>query len=70
MMLHGQVDQLKLIAIEILIENNQHYATWEIADVLKISKSIELLVKMKNVSYILWKKLHRLLGQLNNCYFV
>ena len=28
----------------------------EIADILKISKSIKLLVKMKNVSFILWKK--------------
>ena len=35
--------------IKILIENNQHYATWEIADILKISKSIKLLVQMKNV---------------------
>ena len=25
--------------IETLIENNQHYTTWEIADILKISKS-------------------------------
>ena len=36
--------------IETLIEN-QHYTTWEIADILKISKSIKLLVKMKNVSF-------------------
>ena len=33
--------------IETLIENNQHYTTWEIADILKISRSIKLLVKMK-----------------------
>ena len=51
--------------IETLIENNQHYTTQEIADILKISKSIQLLVKMKNVSFILWKKLNRLFGQLN-----
>ena len=25
--------------IETIIENNQHYTTWEIADILKISKS-------------------------------
>ena len=35
---------------EILIEYNQHYTTWEIADRLKISDSMKLLVKMKNVS--------------------
>ena len=28
--------------IETLIENNQHYTTWEIANILKISKSIKL----------------------------
>ena len=28
---------------------------WEIADILKISKSIKLLVKMKNVSYFMEK---------------
>ena len=36
--------------IETLIENNQCYTTQEIADILEISKSIKLLVKMKNVS--------------------
>ena len=39
--------------IKTLIENNQCYTTGEIADILKISKSIKLLVKMKNVSFIL-----------------
>ena len=33
--------------IETLIENNQYYTTWEIANILKIFKSIKLLVKMK-----------------------
>ena len=42
--------------VKILIENNQCYTMQEIADILKISKSIELLVKMKSVSSILWKK--------------
>ena len=28
----------------------------EITDRLKISKSIKLLVKMKNVSFVLWEK--------------
>ena len=35
--------------IETLIENNQCYTTWERANVLKIPKSIKLLVKMDNV---------------------
>ena len=51
--------------IETLIENNQHYITWEIANILKISKSIKLFLKMKNVSFILWKKLNELFGQPN-----
>ena len=37
--------------IETLIENNQCSTTWETADILKISKSIKLLVKIKNVFY-------------------
>ena len=53
---------------ETLTENNQRYTTWEIADILKISRSIKLLVKMKNVSFILWKRLHRLFGQPNTLY--
>ena len=44
--------------IETLIENNEHYTMWEITDILKISKSMKLLVKMKNVSSILWKENH------------
>ena len=36
--------------IETLIENSQHYTTQEIADVLGISNSIKLLVKIKSVS--------------------
>ena len=42
--------------IEILIENNPCSTMWKVADIFKISKSIKLLVKMKNVSFILWKK--------------
>ena len=49
--------------IETLIENNQCCTTWERADILKISKSIKFLVKMKNVSFILWEKPYRLFGQ-------
>ena len=46
--------------IATLIENNQHYTTQEIADILRISKSIKLLVKMKRCR--LQKKLNELLG--------
>ena len=47
--------------IQISTENNQFYTMWEIADILKsTSKSIKLLVKMKNVSFILWKEPHGL----------
>ena len=53
-------DQLKTFT-----ENNQRYIMQEIADILKISKSIQLLVKIKNVSFILWKKPYRLFGQPN-----
>ena len=49
--------------IKTLIENNQCYTLQEIADILKISRSIKLLVKMQNVSFILWKKTYRLFGQ-------
>ena len=42
--------------IKTLIDNNQRYTTWEIANILKISKLIKLLVKMKNVSLISRKK--------------
>ena len=51
--------------IETLIDNNQHSITREIANILKISKSIKLLVKMKNMSFILQKKTYGLLGQPN-----
>ena len=49
--------------IKTLVKNNQGYTMRETADILKISKSIKLLVKMKNVSFILWKKQNRLFGQ-------
>ena len=38
--------------------------------ILKISKSVTLLVKMKNVSFILWKKLNGLFGQPNNFFLL
>ena len=49
--------------IEALIENNQCSTTWEIANILKVYKSIKLLVKMKNVYFILQKKTYGLFGQ-------
>ena len=51
--------------IKMLVENNQRYATQEIADILKISESIKLLLTMKNVSFILQKKLRGLFGPPN-----
>ena len=50
---------------ETSIDSNQRSTTWEIANILKISKSRKLLVKMKNVSFILQKKLNRVFGQPN-----
>ena len=49
--------------IKTLTENNQHYTTLEIAHILKIPKSIKLLVKMKNMPFILLKKTYILFGQ-------
>ena len=42
--------------IKTLIENNQCYSTGEIADILKISKSMKLLVKMQSVSFYFMEK--------------
>ena len=58
MMLHGRSGEPVEVdsdQMETLIENNKRYTMWEIADILKISKSVKFLVKMKNVSFILWK---------------
>ena len=60
-MLRGQEDHLKLTVIETLIEDSQHSSMWETADILKISKSITLLVKTK--TFILQKKSYGLFGQ-------
>ena len=51
--------------IETLIESDQCYTVWRIVNILKISKSIKLLVKMKSVSFILQKKPYGLCGQTN-----
>ena len=58
----GEVDRDQM---ETLTESNQHYNKHEIANMLKLSKSIKLLVKIKNVSFTLWKKLCGLFGQYN-----
>ena len=42
--------------IKTRIENNQHFTMQETADILKISQSIQLFVKMKYVSFIIQKK--------------
>ena len=51
--------------IETLLEINQHSVTREIADILKILKSIGLLVKMKKCVFYFMEKAYRLLGQPN-----
>ena len=48
--------------METLIEKHQHYTTQEIPNILKISNTIKLLVKITNVSLILGKKLNRFLA--------
>ena len=59
----GRPADVDTYQIETLSENNQRYTTRERADILKISKSIKLLVKMKNVPLGLQKKLNGLFGQ-------
>ena len=51
----GRPDEVNCDQIATLIENNQCYTTWEIAGILKVSKSIELLVKMKNMTFFTGK---------------
>ena len=55
----GTLVEIDSDQIETLIENNQCYTMWEITDMLKISISIMLLVKMKTVFFILQKKTKR-----------
>ena len=71
----GRPVEINSNQMEILIENNQCYIPWETADILKISKSINVLVKMKNVSSILQRKPYRLflanpILMLNICGFI
>ena len=58
----GRPAEVDSSQIEILNDSNPCYTTGEIANILKISKSIKLLVKMKNVSFILQKKPNGLFG--------
>ena len=51
--------------IKALIEDNQCHIRQEIANILKISKSIKLLVKVKNVSFNLQKKKYEFFSQPN-----
>ena len=62
----GRLVEVDCNQIETLTENNQCYTMQKRADTLKISKSIKLLVKMKNVSFILWKNQNGLFGQPNS----
>ena len=48
----GRLVEVDREQVETLIENSQCYTMREIADILKISKSIKLLVKVKNVFYL------------------
>ena len=58
----GRPVEINSNQIETLMENNQCYTMWEIANILKISKSTKLLVKIKNLSFYR-KKLNGLFGQ-------
>ena len=55
MLQSGKLVEVNSNQIQTLIDNNHQYTTQEIANVLKISESIKLLVKMKNMPFILWK---------------
>ena len=58
----GRTVEVGSYQIEPLIKNDKCYTMWEIDEILKIPNSIKF-VKMKNVSFSLWKKLNELFGQ-------
>ena len=65
----GRPVQVNSDQVETLTENNQHSTTQEAANILKISKSVKLLVKMKNcVSYFIENNI-RIFGQPNIAFF-
>ena len=66
----GRAVQVDNNQIKTLIENNQCSTMQEIANILKVSKSIKLLVKIKNVSFILWKNYMDFLANPIHIYFV
>ena len=53
--------------METLIENNECATMWEMADMLKISKSIKILVKMKKSVFYFMGKPIQTVGQCNMC---
>ena len=52
----GRTVEVDSEQIKTLTENHRISTTQEIANILKMSKSIKLMMKMKNVSFTLWKK--------------
>ena len=62
----GRQFEVDSYQIKTLIEDNPYYTTQEIADILKIAKPIKLLMKMKNVSFMLQKKTYGLLANPNH----
>ena len=56
-LLSGRPVEVDSYQMGTLIENNLHFTTLKIDGILKISKSIKLLVKMKNMFFILQKKI-------------
>ena len=56
-LLSGRRVEVDSDQIETLFENNQCSTMQEISEILKISKSIKLLVKMKNVLYFTEKSI-------------
>ena len=63
----GRLFEVDSDQIEMLTENNQCYIMKEIADILKISKSIKSLMKRKKVSLTLQKKTKRNFWQSQYC---
>ena len=61
----GRAAEVDSYQIKTIIENDLLYTTWEIANIFKISRSIKLLMKMKNVSFILQKNPNRFFGLPN-----
>ena len=62
----GRTAEVDRDRVETLIETNQCSTTQEVADILKISTSIKLLVTMKNLPFNLQKTAHGLFGQPSN----